>query len=295
MARRLIMQRLQRSERGLISSKPSFSSSEDTHSVSSSSASEQDPEGHSGNNLNILLAAAMMEEGGGRTARSRDGPFPPPVAHVMAGHGGPVDHPTPNDVLSGRGSMVNNHPGNIRYRELCNAVKAEYLSPETRKMHKSHISARIVRAVRGGDRPGRFLKRDGRTGRWHEVGDRVAFRKTGQALREKAPQFRAAGGRGEGGGPGGPVPAVPAAAHPPAAQQGRHPGPAPEAPSPAADAARVAADPAADNVAGVANVAAARPGAGVWRTPAPGSPAAAPGGPGRITSPEGGARTGSEP
>lgn len=138
----------------------------------------------------------MMEEGNGRTARGRDGPFPPPVAVVMAGHGGAIEHPTPYDVLSGRGSMVNNHPGNIRYRELCNAVKAEYLSPETRKMHKSHISARIVRAVRDGPNPGRFLKRDGRTGRWYDVGDRVAFRKTGQALREKAPQFRMVRGQG---------------------------------------------------------------------------------------------------
>ena len=79
-------------------------------------------------------------------------------------------------------------------------VKAEYLSPDTRKMHKSHISARIVRAVRDGPNPGRFLKRDAWTGQWHEVGDKVAFRKTGQALREKAPQFRLVRGQGGEGG-----------------------------------------------------------------------------------------------
>ena len=95
MARRLIMQRFQQAERGSqqIASKSSFSSSEDTHSVSSSSASEQDSEGHGGSNLSLLLAAAMMEEGNAQT-RGRTGPFPPPVAQVMAGWGA-IEHPSP--------------------------------------------------------------------------------------------------------------------------------------------------------------------------------------------------------
>ena len=109
-----------------------------------------------------------------------------------------------NDVLSGRGGAVNGHAGNKRYRSLVNAMKAEYLSPRTRKMQKMHISAQIVHAVRRSDPPGRFLKADPRTGAWYEIGDKAAFRKTGQALRENSYEFRKcwreimAGGDGNG-------------------------------------------------------------------------------------------------
>eukprot|EP01083_Nonionella_stella_P006222 18111_1 len=115
--------------------------------------------------------------------------FPPPRPRMPAG-GVPVKAPTKNDVLSGRGGAVNSHPGNKRYRSLVNSIKTEYLSPKTKKMQKTHMAAQIVWAVRESDPPGRFLKLDRETGEWNEIGDKAAFRKTGQALRENSSEFR---------------------------------------------------------------------------------------------------------
>lgn len=55
-------------------------------------------------------------------------------------------------------------------------------------MEKTHIAANIVWSVRQTN--GRFLKLDKDTGSWFEIGDKAAFRKTGQALRENAPDYR---------------------------------------------------------------------------------------------------------
>jgi hypothetical protein len=43
----------------------------------------------------------------------------------------------------------------------------------------------IVRAIRTGDPPGRFLRKDDKTGKWVDIGDKKAAEKTSQALREK--------------------------------------------------------------------------------------------------------------
>jgi len=93
-------------------------------------------------------------------------------------------------VLSGRGGGVNGHPGNKRYRTLVNSMKAEYLSSKTRKTQKTHIAANIAWTIRQSNPPGRFLKVDASTGMWYEIGDKAAFRKTGQALRENSSEFR---------------------------------------------------------------------------------------------------------
>ena len=83
---------------------------------------------------------------------------------------------------------MNGREGNVRYRNLVNSVKTEYLSPQTRKLEKCHIAARVVYTIRKYN--GRFLKFDNATGYWYEIGDKAAFRKTGQALREGAPDVR---------------------------------------------------------------------------------------------------------
>ena len=83
---------------------------------------------------------------------------------------------------------MNGREGNIRYRNLVNSVKTEYLSPQTRKLEKCHVAARVVYTIRKYN--GRFLKFDNATGYWYEIGDKAAFRKTGQALREGAPNVR---------------------------------------------------------------------------------------------------------
>lgn len=92
---------------------------------------------------------------------------------------------------------MNGREGNVRYRNLVNSVKNEYLSPQTRKLEKCHIAARVVYTIRKYN--GRFLKLDNTTGYWYEIGDKAAFRKTGQALREGAPDVRnmLAGSEGE--------------------------------------------------------------------------------------------------
>ena len=48
----------------------------------------------------------------------------------------------------------------------------------------------IVRALRNSDPPGRFLKKDEKTGKWYDIGDRRAAEKASQALREKTPEER---------------------------------------------------------------------------------------------------------
>jgi len=141
---------------------------------------------HAYKNRNIVM---MMEKD--QRNKPLGSPFHPPPRQMIPACGAPVKTPHDNDVLSGRGGGVNSHPGNKRYRTLVTSVKAEYLSPRTRKMQKSHIAANIVRMIRQqSDPPGRFLKVDASTGMWHEIGDKSAFRKTGQALRENSSDYR---------------------------------------------------------------------------------------------------------
>jgi len=53
------------------------------------------------------------------------------------------------------------------------------------KIQKPSVARVIVRAIRNGDPPGRFLKKDKKTGMWYDIGDKRAAEKTSQALREK--------------------------------------------------------------------------------------------------------------
>jgi len=115
-------------------------------------------------------------------------PPPPPV--IKSEEGGQIQFPNKNDVLSGRGGRINNHEGNgnVYFRKLVAGVKVTYISK--RKLDKAWIAADIVDQIRKLDPPGRFLKEDPGSGLWQEVGDERARRKTGQALREDAPDLR---------------------------------------------------------------------------------------------------------
>ncbi len=53
------------------------------------------------------------------------------------------------------------------------------------KIQKPSVARVIVRAIRNGDPPGRFLRKDEKTGKWIDIGDKKAAEKTSQALREK--------------------------------------------------------------------------------------------------------------
>ena len=68
-------------------------------------------------------------------------------------------------------------------------MKAEYLRDTTRKNEKTRIAASIVWTIRNANSPGRFLKQDPDTNLWYEIGDKAAFSKTGQALRENSAEF----------------------------------------------------------------------------------------------------------
>jgi hypothetical protein len=103
---------------------------------------------------------------------------------------GPIVDPNENDVLCGRGGRINSHTGNIKFRDTITEKKKEYLAPATKKLEKAHIAASIVYDIRALDPPGRFLKEDRDTGLWFDIGDAKAIKKTGQALREDAPEIR---------------------------------------------------------------------------------------------------------
>jgi hypothetical protein len=91
-----------------------------------------------------------------------------------------------NDILSGRGGGTNLHPGNRNFRDLINLHRKSYL--QAKKNEKPAISRSIVKSIR--QRGGRFLKKDGKSGVWLEIGDAGAREKTSQALRQKAPEMR---------------------------------------------------------------------------------------------------------
>ena len=121
---------------------------------------------------------------------------PRPILHVPAGGGGggihmrPIMEPNPNDVLCGRGGRINAHAGNIQFRTIIQEHKNEYLAKTVKKLEKAYIAAKIVHRIRTMNPPGRFLKQDDDTGLWFEIGDAKAIKKTGQALREDAPDLR---------------------------------------------------------------------------------------------------------
>lgn len=117
---------------------------------------------------------------------------PRPVLTIPPKGIGPIADPNVNDVLCGRGGRINSHAGNVQFRDTIHSRKKEYLAPTTKKLEKAHIAAGIVNDIRSMDPPGRFLKEEKGTGMWYDIGDAKAIKKTGQALREDAPDIRPA-------------------------------------------------------------------------------------------------------
>lgn len=106
------------------------------------------------------------------------------------GYGGFVHIPNPNDVLCGRGGRINAHGGNVNFRKIVLMYKEDYLSKSAGKNQKAQIAAHVVTRIRTLNPSGRFLKVDGDTGCWIEMGDEKARKKAGQALREDSAKFR---------------------------------------------------------------------------------------------------------
>jgi hypothetical protein len=103
--------------------------------------------------------------------------------HLAADIVTPHDH----DVLSGRGNFVNYHTGNEHFRALVRKHKLEYV--RCPKPQKGKFSRIIVDEIKDRNPPGRFLKQDGTTKLWYDIGEKKALDKTRQALREGAPDL----------------------------------------------------------------------------------------------------------
>jgi hypothetical protein len=95
--------------------------------------------------------------------------------------------PHEHDVLSGRGNFVNYHIGNEHFRNLVRKHKVPYVACP--KPQKGKFSRMIVEEIRNRTPAGRFLKQDGATKLWYDIGEKKALDKTRQALREGAPDL----------------------------------------------------------------------------------------------------------
>jgi len=132
------------------------------------------------------------DTGGSSTPARKSTAQPRPKLTIPPKGIGPIADPNVNDVLCGRGGRINSHRGNVRFRDVINSKKTIYLAPTTKKLEKAHIAAGIVNDIRSMNPPGRFLKEEKGTGMWYDIGDAKAIKKTGQALREDAPEIRPA-------------------------------------------------------------------------------------------------------
>lgn len=92
----------------------------------------------------------------------------------------PITSPTELDVINGRGQGVQRHPGNMKYRNVVYLNKGLYA--KCPRSDKSKISKGIVAAIR--QVGGRFLEFDEASGVYNDIGDKKAYEKTSQALRE---------------------------------------------------------------------------------------------------------------
>lgn len=78
--------------------------------------------------------------------------------------------------------------GNKRFRDIVALHRPDYVRAP--KIQKPSVARVIVRAIRNGDPPGRFLRKDEKSGKWIDIGDKRAAEKTSQALREKTNEER---------------------------------------------------------------------------------------------------------
>jgi len=87
--------------------------------------------------------------------------------------------PGNSDVIVGRGRKCYDHVGNKILYCIIKCNLEEY-STSTCKIKKSNILSSITAQIR---KCGRFVKEDTKTGRWYDVGDKLAREKISQAFR----------------------------------------------------------------------------------------------------------------
>ena len=118
----------------------------------------------------------------------------------MSKHPYSTHHPYPgrpcivvhdNDVLSGRGVNIAQHPGNERFRAMVSTRYDESYCSTYSTSEKRALAEEIITHIKSLDPPGRFLKRAGRSqstrglnGPWEELSPQECIKKTCQALRD---------------------------------------------------------------------------------------------------------------
>lgn len=112
------------------------------------------------------------------------GYVPDPITFPKEGGLIPTSEITCNDVLSGRGNLINSHVGNIQFRNIVAHHKQKYKDSTNKRIEKTFAAARVVAIVRSFNPPGRFLRKDDKSDSWREIGDDNARLKAGQALRD---------------------------------------------------------------------------------------------------------------
>ena len=99
--------------------------------------------------------------------------------------GGPIKEFNPNDVLTGRGSSVYSHPGNVLFRKLClqkwKSCANSHKRSGGKEVSKKILMAEVVAFFRNMNPPGRFLNEE--MGHWIEIGDKKAIEKAVSLLR----------------------------------------------------------------------------------------------------------------
>lgn len=93
------------------------------------------------------------------------------------------------DIVCGRGAPTNFHYGNQIFRELVQDYQTSYLC--ARRSDKPRIAMKLLDVVKS--RGARFVRRQKVTGGrcdWVEIGDKGAYEKVCQALREGSPDLR---------------------------------------------------------------------------------------------------------
>ncbi|GAX18778.1 hypothetical protein FisN_26Hh077 [Fistulifera solaris] len=84
-----------------------------------------------------------------------------------------------HDVLFGRRSAQRNHPGNLKLREMCCNLQADYR--DSHRSQKTAMTWRIVHTIQA--RGGRFLKEE-EEDVWREVSPEVAREKVAFTIRD---------------------------------------------------------------------------------------------------------------
>jgi hypothetical protein len=91
--------------------------------------------------------------------------------------------PSANDVLSGRGRGILNHPGNLKFRSIIKSLKPLFDSAP--KILRGVLYGKeVIDLIHNLSPPGRFLRKDKVSGSWIELDTKEAVQRAIQALHD---------------------------------------------------------------------------------------------------------------